>query len=383
MRAMFSCTASYGHFRPLVPLARAFVAAGHEVVFATSASFARHVEAAGFDVLPAGMSDAEAIARFAPYRAELQKLPPGERRPLSFMWRFATIEAPAKLDELRSAVEVWKPDLMVHESADLAAPLVAALNGLRAVHHGFGRLVPAACFERAAEVTASLWHARGLDPGPLGGVFRSTYLDICPPSFQSGAVPPGVRVVAMRPTYPADAHDALPASIERLPSRPTVYVTLGTVYNELTVFRLILDALADIDCNVVATIGRNNDPRELDPLPATAVVERYLAQSLLLPRCAVTIGHGGSGSVLAALAQALPMLLLPQGADQFENAQQLAGLGAARLLMPGELTAVSVRTATVALLVDDEARDHARALAGEIAAMPSPTEVVPLLVQAH
>ena len=65
MRVLFSCVAAYGHFHPLVPLARAFVDDGHEVAFATSASFGEHVRATGFDVLPvyakneAGLSESQ------------------------------------------------------------------------------------------------------------------------------------------------------------------------------------------------------------------------------------------------------------------------------------------------------------------------------------
>ena len=67
-RVMFSCTAGIGHFRPLVPLARAFVDAGHDVVFATAGSFAGNAEAAGFSMLAAGMNDEESVARMVPYR---------------------------------------------------------------------------------------------------------------------------------------------------------------------------------------------------------------------------------------------------------------------------------------------------------------------------
>jgi UDP:flavonoid glycosyltransferase YjiC (YdhE family) len=381
-RVMFSCVGTYGHFRPLVPLARAFVEAGHDVVFVTSASFAERVEAAGFPVLAAGIDEVELNARFAPFRAELLKLPPGERRPFIFSERFAAIEAPAKVVGLRAAASSWQPDLLVHESADLAAPLVAAVLGVPTAHQGFGRLVPAACFERAAVETGALWRDAGLSPEPLGGVFRGVYLDICPPSLQSESVPVGVRVEPLRPTYPADRNDVLPPWIAYLPERPTVYVTLGTVFNDLSVFRVVLDALADLDCNLIATIGHDNDPGALGPLPANATVEQYIAQSLLLPWCALTVGHGGSGSVLGALAEGLPMLLLPQGADQFENAARCRELGVARVLMPDELTVEAVRSAAIAVLEEPSYTDRAHDLASEIAAMPAPAELVPRLVRA-
>ena len=54
MRVLFSCTAGDGHFMPTVPLARAFAAAGHDVVYSTAASCTERVAAAGFENLPAG-----------------------------------------------------------------------------------------------------------------------------------------------------------------------------------------------------------------------------------------------------------------------------------------------------------------------------------------
>ena len=163
----------------------------------------------------------------------------------------------------------------------------------------------------------------------------------------------------LRPTYPPDPGERLPEWVEGLDERPLVYVTLGTIFNDLSVFRVLLDALADVDCNVVATIGRDGDPDALGPLPGNAHVERYIAQSLLLPRCAVTVGHGGSGSTLAALTEGVPLLLVPRGADQFENAERCEELGAARVVMPDELTGEAVRAEVVTLLEESSYRDRA------------------------
>ena len=54
MRVLFSTTPLDGHFRPLLPLARALRARGHEIAFATAASWHPVVEAEGFEALAAG-----------------------------------------------------------------------------------------------------------------------------------------------------------------------------------------------------------------------------------------------------------------------------------------------------------------------------------------
>lgn len=180
--------------------------------------------------------------------------------------------------------------------------------------------------------------------------------------------------------FPRDPGESLPTRLAHLPERTAVYATLGTMFNEASIFRLLLAALADLDRNVIATVGRNNDPDAFAPLADNVFVERYVAQSLLLPLCIATVAHGGSGSMLAALAQAVPMLLVPQGADQFDNAVRGTELGAARLLMPGEVTAEAVREGVSALLEESSYRDSAAVLAAEIVAMPAPEELVDVLL---
>ena len=138
-----------------------------------------------------------------------------------------------------------------------------------------------AAVERGAAETEALWRDAGLEPEPYGGMFRGLYLDICPPSFQTELPPPGTRVEHLRPEFDPDLRARVPDWFEELPDRPLVYVTLGTVHNDLRVFRVLLDGLDGLDCNVIATIGRDNDPAELEPIPPNARVERYIPQSLL------------------------------------------------------------------------------------------------------
>jgi len=95
-------------------------------------------------------------------------------------------------------------------------------------------------------------------------------------------------------------------------------------------------------------------------------------QADLLPHADVVVHHGGSGTTLGALAAGVPQLVLPQGADQFANAEALLAAGAATQLLPAELSAEAV---TEQARNAASCRDAARAIAEEIAAMPSPDEV--------
>jgi UDP:flavonoid glycosyltransferase YjiC (YdhE family) len=86
--------------------------------------------------------------------------------------------------------------------------------------------------------------------------------------------------------------------------------------------------------------------------------------------------HAGTGTTLAGLVAGLPLVLLPQGADQFDNARACQRAGAAEVLLPEEVTPDAVREAVRRVLPEDSSyRRAVRALAAEIAEMPSAADV--------
>ena len=202
MRVLFSCTATEGHVAPLVPLARAFADLGHDVAFATAPALEVRMQSDGFATLPAGLGEAEIRACMREHRPRLQALPPAERVAVAYTLRFAHVDAPTKLPDLLRAAEDWRPDLLVHDAAELCAPPVAASLRIPSVNQGFGQVIPAACHQNAADAVRGLWDAVGLPPEPWNGMYRCAYVDICPPSLAGEAVPGGT------PNVPATSGDA-------------------------------------------------------------------------------------------------------------------------------------------------------------------------------
>lgn len=100
------------------------------------------------------------------------------------------------------------------------------------------------------------------------------------------------------------------------------------MFGNTEVFRTAIAGLAGEDVEVVVTLGVDNDPAALGPVPANARVERFIPQAELLPRCSVVIHHGGSGTMYGSLAHGVPQVALPQGADNFVNGWLLARCGA-------------------------------------------------------
>jgi len=363
MRVLFTCVAAEGHFRPLLPLAHAFRDRGDQVAFATAAGFAS-VRQEGFDHLPAGIDQAELDRRHAPHRVEIVRMPFFERRATAFSTRFAHEDAPARLDDLLRVASQFRPDLVVHDSSELAAPAVASKLGVPSVHHSFGRPIPAVAVHAAAAATPPMWQKLGLEPAPHAGLYRGPYVNIAPRSLALEMPVEATEVIDLRPVdrRPAERHD-----------RPLVYITLGTTL-PVKGFQLLLDALAGLDVEVLLTTGRSHDPSTLD-VPDNARVEQFVPQSETLPRASLVVSHGGSGTLLGALAHGVPLVVTPHAADQFDNARAAAATGVARVVMPDELDEAAVREAVAAVRAELSYREAAERVADEIAAMPSPAEV--------
>ena len=368
MRILFSCMPWEGHFRPLVPLAHALAARGHDVAFAAAAEWESRAAEEGFPLLAAGMTRDAGGALFAPDRKWIFELPPEERRPLQFSFLFAKIHAPAKLPEVREVARTWAADAIVYDSCDLAAPLAAASLGLPSVNHSFGAMIPLAALEAAREYMEPLWRDEGLEPDLHAGAFRGLFVDLAPPSF-AWEQPRG-KVVRLRPV--PDTAGERPSWLDEL-EPPLVYVTMGTVYNQPELFRPLLDGL-DGHGSALVTVGRNVEPEALGPLPPRVRVERFVPQAHILARSAAVISHGGSGTTLGALAHGLPLVLVPQAADQFDNAARAETAGAAVVLRPGEVTAESVRAALGLVLGEPAFAEAARAIAAEIREMSTVDE---------
>lgn len=378
MRVVCACLPGYGHLHPMVPLARALTAAGHDVAFATERRFCLRAERAGFRAFPAGIGSGRVFERTL---ARPDAAPPDDP------WRFgaqmfAAVAAPAKAADLVGIVERWRADLVVHDVTDFAGPIAAAHGGIPSVAHGLGPLFPIEFFRLAAELVARAWLEWDLPPPSLGGLFGAAYLDVCPPRLQSATLAEIAPVTHPLRPVPFDAVEGehLPAWADRLDPRPTVYVTLGTVDNGAPgVIEAAVAGLREEPVNLVVSVGPDRDPAELGPQPPHVRVERYVPQSLLFPRCDVVVTHGGSGTVLAALAHGLPLLVLPQGANQFWNADRCVELGVGLRLAAGDVSPDAIRDRVETLLGVRAFRDAAVGMAAEIAAMPGPDEAVGLL----
>lgn len=380
VRVLCTCLPGTGHFLPMVPQARALAVAGHDVAFATAAEYCPSVEKAGFAALPAGISLPDQLEE-AGRRYREADLAPGKERFESFVPRMlGGVAAPARAADLVPIIADWRPDVVVHDETEFGGPLAAARAGIPYADQSVGILRPLGMARLAGRSLAPLAAEWGVDTGPYGGMFRYLYLDVCPPSLQTAEIS---QVPVAHPVHNLSvmgAPDApVPDWMGALGDAPTVYVSLGTVFNrDKAVFAAILEGLRDEPLNVIVTVGSDNDPADLGPQPGHVHVERFIPQALVLPHCHVVVNQGGT-AILDILGHGLPILVLPQGANQFHNAEACVTSGVGRSLLPGEVTPAIVRRELTVLLEEPRYRERAGDIQAELTAMPGPDAGVGLI----
>jgi len=143
-------------------------------------------------------------------------------------------------------------------------------------------------------------------------------------------------------------------------SRPLVLVSFSTVPQpgQADVLQKVLDALGELPVNVLLTTGTAVDPASLSA-PSNATVRRFVPHASVLPRASLLITHGGHGTVMAALASGVPLVIMPFGGDQKVIAAIAEREGFGRSLSLGA-TAAEIGAAVREVLDNASYQDSAR-----------------------
>lgn len=117
-------------------------------------------------------------------------------------------------------------------------------------------------------------------------------------------------------------------------TRPLVTVGFSTTFqNHGRVMQNVIDALAALPVKVLVTLGGSIKAEELRPAKNCVLVESA-PHSVVMREAALVVTHGGHGTVMRALMSRSPMLVIPHGRDQNDNAVRVTERGAGLALMP-------------------------------------------------
>jgi len=281
-----------------------------------------------------------------------------------------------------------KPDLVIRESMEYGGCIAAELrgiphasvagNGMSAldspeVHYfpGNRRVV--------AEPLARHRAAVGLPSDPDNLMpFRSLHMCFAPKSWDGVDAPAPRNSEYFRHVDAVPPGTELPAWVSELDrSRPTVFASLGTVFNKTPgLLEAIVAGVAAQDVNLVVAIGRDVDPARFGQQPPNVRLEPYVPQALLLPHCDAFITHAGFNSAKESLSAGVPMVAVPITADQPYCAARLAALGAAKAVGADERSPEAIAAALGDVLHDGGYRRAAQSLQQEMRALPGPDRVV-------
>ncbi|WP_051355338.1 nucleotide disphospho-sugar-binding domain-containing protein [Mesorhizobium erdmanii] len=143
--------------------------------------------------------------------------------------------------------------------------------------------------------------------------------------------------------------------------RPLVLAGFSTSFQDhAAVLQRVIDASASLPVRLLVTLGGSIEPSELAPAPNTVVV-RSAPHLEILKEASLVVTHGGHGTVMAALLHRLPILIIPHGRDQADNAVRVTERGAG-LTLSRTAPTETIRAALVRQLNDPAFRLAAGAL---------------------
>lgn len=416
MRVLIALPPANAHLLPLVPLAWALQAEGHEVRVATHPALAPRVVAAGLSPVVVGDDvDLGAAARACgddpamDEIAELLDLDPDDANftmavrifALNTFRLYLGAADPASpqrraVDELVDVARTWRPHLVLWDTYFFPAAIAAAACGaaharvlLAVDHFGWLRTTLRRTWASRGDGgddpmvrhMAPVLRAHGLDFSEELLLGRWT-LDLKPASMR---LPldldyQPVRRVPYTGAAPVDPWLTAP------PARPRVALSMGVSTRALFADRarafdvegllglaedLGLEMVATLDAGQLAGVGR---------IPDGVRVFDYLPLAHVLPSCSAVIHHGGGGTMAAAAWFRLPQVVLPGiGSDRVENGAYVADRGAG-LVGPrfdgGALSVDAVRGALARVLEEPAFAEGAAGLHAEMRSAPSPAEAV-------
>jgi MGT family glycosyltransferase len=113
-----------------------------------------------------------------------------------------------------------------------------------------------------------------------------------------------------------------------LRGRRVIYVSLGTVFStyDTGIYETFFKSFSTMDAIIVMT-AYNVDISQFN-IPANFIVRNYVPQSALLKYTSAAVTHAGMNSISDMVANEVPFVALPLGADQPELARRAEELGA-------------------------------------------------------
>jgi UDP:flavonoid glycosyltransferase YjiC (YdhE family) len=397
---LFTTWEGGGNVPPILSIVRRLLARGHRVRVMSDACNRPEVEAAGAEFVPWSAAPSRPDKTAASDVLRDWEVPP-ERTVAVLRDRIMCGPAMGYAQDAFAALTARPADLLVTSEMLTGAMIAAEATGTRCAMLGanislfpipgvpplgtgllpprnaeerrrFDEIVDAVgrMFNEGLPTVNEVRRAFGL--APIANVAEQTqiaerYLLATSAAFDFPAdvLPAHVRYVGPElgdPSWATPWRSPWPAGDDR----PLVLVAFSTTYQGHDgALRRVVDALGELPVRAVVTLGPALAAGRL-PAPANVHVCASAPHGPLMREAAVVVTHAGHGSVVRALAAGAPLLCMPMGRDQNDNAARVTARGAG-LTLPPDAPTSEIRAAIGRLLDEDGFRDAAARLGTAIA----------------
>ena len=369
MRVLFTSVQVFGHLYPMLPLARALRERGDDVAFVGPPSLGQMLAGEDVEILAAGLEVPDMLGELVnrtgrdPFAGPISVEDEAEM--------FAGVRIDLSYDDTLAVARQWRPDLIIGDRYDYLGPLVAAALDLPFGTVTVGQEIKPEQDVALRAVITPRFQERSLTPR------RPIFVaDICPSALQVDDWQKPEGWLPIRPeAHRVPGGPALSASTRVEGARPRVLLTFGTLFGDPQILAPLVNQVAALDVDLRVTIGPMANADDFDVDRDRVRLEPFRPMSELLSDIDIVVCHAGAGTTYATLSAGIPLVVLPQNADQFAVAARAVAAGAALRLLPEESTPDRIREAVTTVLAEPGYRDSAVKVAAQIADMPAAADV--------
>jgi MGT family glycosyltransferase len=228
------------------------------------------------------------------------------------------------------------------------------------IQHLFTTGLPALNAARTQLGLAPLQHPlEQLDRADRILVMTSRAFDFMAPTF-----PPNVRYVGPILDDPVWAQPWISPWPADHPD-PLVLVGFSSMFqNQCALLQRVIDVLAPLPLRALVTLGPALD-KEPFRTPPNVVIRASAPHAEVLPETSAVITHAGHGTIMRALAHGVPLVCIPMGNDQYDNAARVVASGTG-LRLSIKFRPSALRRAIQRVLIEPSFREAARRMAAAI-----------------
>ncbi|NBD24633.1 macrolide family glycosyltransferase [Paenibacillus glycinis] len=374
-RALFINGGSEGHINPTIGVVRELVSRGEEVVYFCAEAYRARMEKAG-----------AAVRTFDGQRF-IQAFVSGGRSYLLERINGLLLTADVIIPSVLEQIEGERFDYVIHDSMFgcgrmlarlLELPSISSCTSFAQTEASFDRLMQASFATVPADIATPIQERydslTAMAKEKYGADIRSPYEAFCNPApltivyttreFQPGGDAFGRTYKFVGPSISSRFAQA-GFDLSAIEGKSPIYVSLGTVFNQAVEFyQRCFEAFGNTEHTVVMSVGERTAIADLGEIPGNFIVSNYVPQPDVLQAAKLFLTHGGMNSAHEGLYYGVPLIVIPQGADQPIVAAQVAKTGAGMRLQMEGLTARQLREAAE-LVLSDAAYKNAAAAIGE------------------